>query len=432
VHYSQLDIELKMAAAPRLVHNIAALVSVQAIGYVVPLLTLPYVTRVLGAAGWGTVAWTQIVLGYFALLTNWGFLWSGTRKVARLRNDPGALSNAFFAILTAQCFLGAAAISMLLFLILLVPFFHQLAAYYLFGIGVIAGNVLFPIWFLNGLEMMRQVANVQILTRLAAVPLVFLIVRKPDDAPLVIAIYATTNICGGFFVLLWIRKNLNLIWRWPRRTEVIAELKEGGVLFSSTAWIGLYTTLTPTVLGIVAGPAVVGYYALADRLRQLAQSVMKPVSDSLFPRMSHLFASDATDARRLLVRSCAFILPVAALTSVALWGLAGPIVQVLAGAKFKAAVPVLRWLAPLPLVISLSNIFGVQIMLPRLKTKAFNLILAAAGMLSLVALLPLIHWWGAEGAAMNCFGVECFVTISMGLYLWKTGFFGRLRPLAHQ
>ncbi len=414
-----------MTTAPKLIHNIAALVSVQAIGYVLPLITLPYVTRVLGAAGWGTVAWTQIVLSYFCLLTNWGFLWSGTRKVARLRSDPEGMSETFFAILIAQWLLGAVAIFLLLSLVLFVPLFHQFSAYYLFGIGIIAGNILFPIWFLNGLELMKQVATVQILTRLMAVPLIFLIVKRPQDAPLMIAIYAATNVCGGILALLWIRKNINLIWRMPRRTEVIAELKEGGVLFGSTAWIGLYTTLTPTVLGIVAGPAVVGYYALADRIRQLVQSIMKPISDSLFPRMSHLFANDAADARRLLLRSCTIILPGAALASIVLWGSAGLVVALLGGAKFKAAVPVLKWLAPLPFVIGLSNVFGVQVMLPRLKTKAFNAILAAAGAVSLVALLPLIHWKGAEGAAINTFGVECFVTLSMGLYLWKTGFFVR-------
>lgn len=414
-----------MTSAPKIIHNITALVSVQVIGYVLPLITLPYVTRVLGVAGWGTVAWTQIVLGYFALLTNWGFMWSGTRKVARLRSSPEELSQTFYAILFAQWLLGAVAIILLLILISFVPLFRQFTPYYLFGIGIIGGNVLFPIWFLNGLELMKQVAVVQILTRLAAVPLIFAIIKKPQDAPLMIAIYAATNICGGIFSLLWIRRNLNLIWRMPRWTEIFGELREGGVLFASTAWIGLYTTLTPTILGVVAGPAAVGYYALADRLRQLAQSVMKPISDALFPRMSHLFANDAADARRLLLQSCAIILPMAAVMSIVLSVAAGPIVTLLAGAKFKAAIPVLRWLAPLPFIIAISNVFGVQIMLPRLKSKAFNRILAAAGFLSLIAILPLIRRWGAEGAAMNSFGVECFVTLSMGFYLWRTGFFGR-------
>ena len=61
---------MKALSPPRLRHNVAALMSVQALGYLIPMITLPYVTRVLGATGWGSVAWTQVVIGYFILLTN--------------------------------------------------------------------------------------------------------------------------------------------------------------------------------------------------------------------------------------------------------------------------------------------------------------------------------------------------------------------------
>src|SRR5208282_3468834 len=172
-----------------------------------------------------------------------------------------------------------------------------------------------------------------------------------------------------------------------------------------------------------SGPAVVGYYALADRVRQLVQSVLRPISDALFPRMSHLFSTDAPGALRLLLRSCRIILPVAALGSMTLWIGADEIVAVLGGKQFLPSVVVLRWLAPLPLVIAASNILGVQVMIPNLRTRAFNGILALAGALSLCILYPLIHWKGAEGAAINTFVAECFVTSAMALYLWKTGFF---------
>ena len=410
-------------ATPRLIHNVAALVSVQALGYVLPLITLPYVTRVLGVAGWGSVAWTLVVINYFYTLTNWAFFWTGTRKVATLRDDTEQLSRTFLTIYVGQWILCAIAIAVLVILVAFVPVFHRFAAYFLFATGLIVANVLFPVWFLTGLEMMRQIAIVQILVRLSSVPLIFLLIKKPADAPYLVAIYAATNVCGGILAMHWISRNVDLIWRMPKIRDVFAELAAGSALFGTSTCIGLYSTLTPTVLGIVAGPTVVGYYAIADRVRQLVQAVTKPLSDALFPRMSHLFAKDTAAAHRLILKSSAIILPVAALMSIVLWGAAGIIVVTVAGAKFKAAIPILRWLAPLPIVISLSNVLGVQIMLPQQKMKAFNLIFVAASVLSLSALLPLIHWRGAEGAAMNSLGVECFVTLSMCLYLWRTGYF---------
>jgi PST family polysaccharide transporter len=365
----------------------------------------------------------QIIIGYFTLVTNWGFAMSGTRKVAAHRNEPECVSDIFLASWAAQWLLCAFVILLLVLLILFVPFFNRYAMYFLWGIGGIISSVLFPVWFLNGMERMKQIAAIQIVARAAGIPLLFLLVQSPQDAPLVLAIGAMTGILGGAITLAWMNKHLGLIWRWPSKLRILDELREGAAIFASTVWIGLYTTLTPTILGLVAGNAAVGYYVLADRARQLAQSALTPISQALFPRMSQLFQTNSTQARALLLRSSKLILLISASSSMALWILAEHIVILLAGEQFRPAITVLKWLAPLPFVISLSNIFGVQILLPNQKTKAFNRVLSVAGALSLVMILPLILWKGAEGAAINTFITECFVTLAMALYLWKTGFF---------
>lgn len=419
----QADFKISMKNPPRLLHNIAALGSVQVIGYLLPLITLPYVTRVLGVEAWGKVALAQVVVGYFILVTNWGFSLSGTRKIAAVRGDHQQLSDIFMATWAAQWLLGFAAILLLVVLILVLPFFQSSARYYAFGLGNIVSGVLFPVWFLNGLERMKQVATIQITTRLIAVPLIFLFIQTPSDAPLMIAIGAASGILGGVLTIIWMKKNLGLAWKIPSWNQITMELKEGGVILGSSIWISLYTTLTPTVLGVVAGPIAVGYYALADKARQLAQSALTPISQALFPRMSHLFNTDVASARLLLYRSAKLILLLSASASLSLWLLAEYFVILLAGEQFRPAITVLKWLAPLPFVISLSNIFGIQIMLPTHKTKSFNRILGVAGALSLGMILPLIQWKGAEGASINTFVTECFVTLAMAIYLWKSGFF---------
>lgn len=412
-----------MTSLPRLRHNIAALGSIQIAGYLLPLITLPYLTRVLGVEAWGTVALVQIVIGYFTLITNWGFGISGTRKIAADRNNLKKVTDIFLAIWTAQWLLSAAAIILLAFLILFSPFFKQNEMYYLWGIGGIIGNVLFPVWLLNGLERMKQVAIIQIGTRAAAIPLIFIFIKSPEDAPLMLGIGAATGILSGALTLAWIHKYIGVEWRWPSKARIIDELQEGMAIFTSTVWIGLYTTLTPMILSLFAGNAAVGYYALADRTRQLAQSALTPISQALFPRMSHLFQTDSEQARVILLRTSKLILLVSASASLVLWAFGEHIIIVLAGEQFRPAIDVLQWLAPLPFVISLSNILGIQILLPNRKTKAFNRILGVAGALSLTMIFLLIQWKGAEGASINTLITECFVTLAMALYIWKTGFF---------
>ena len=408
---------------PRLRTNVLALGSVQFLGYLIPLLTLPYVTRTIGVDAWGTVGLVQIIIGYFNLVTNWGFGMSGTRKIAAHRTDKNYRSRIFIAAWAAQLILGFVVVIVLILLIVFIPFFESYKNFYLLGIGIIVGNIMLPVWFLNGMECIKQSAIIQICSRVLSLPLIFIFVKSSSDAYLMIAIGAFTSLTSGVATIWWIFHNLDINWRYPTFKEIFIEIKEGATAFASSVWITLYTTLTPVVLGVVAGQASAGYYILADRFRQLAQSLLAPISQSLFPRMSSLFNDDTLKAKQLLLRSSKLILAISASSSFSLWIFSEFIVVTFAGEDFRPAVPVLQLLAPLPFIISLSNIFGIQILLPINKTKEFNGILAVAGALSLSMIIPLISLRNEQGAAINTLLVELFVTLSMAAYLWKIGFF---------
>lgn len=405
-------------ASSRLVQNISALSLVQAIGYFIPLLTLPYLTRVLGPEEWGHVVWMQVILGYFSVFTDWGFSWSGTRKAATLRNDLAALSESFLAGWTVQWMLCVVAVGILLGLGLYAPFFAPFRGFVFFGSGVIVAGVLFPVWLLSGLERLREIAIMQLLIRACTVPLIFLLVRNPGDGKFVFLTAALTGLIGGAASVFWMWRRLLLCWKWPRWSKVQSEFLESGAIFFSRVWIVLYTSLIPTILGMMVGAQTVGQFILADRIRMAVQSVLAPVSQALFPRMSYLFAHDRVAAMRLLQRSSMVIVLVSSVASLAMFILAKQIISLAAGPGFQDSVTLLRWLSPLLVITAMSNIFGVQIMLPNLMTQAFTRILTGAGFLSLSLVWWLIAKFGVEGAAINAFIVECFVTGSMALYIF--------------
>lgn len=405
----------------RLVQNIAALGAVQLSSYLIPLITLPYVTRILGAENWGRVALAQIILTYFTMVTNWGFGFSGTRKIAANRGDAAYVSAVFMAAWAAQWALLFLSGVTLLTLVWLQPFFESYSSLLLIGFGITAGSVLFPIWLLNGLERMKQVATVQIATRFSTVPLIFLFVRNPDDGPALIAINAGTALVGGFATMWWITRHLGLRWGAPSLKEVAAEFREGAGVFASTVAISLYTSFIPALLGVINGPTAVGYYALADRIRLVAQSVLSPIANALFPRMSHLFMNDIHGARQLVKKASLVTLPIAACSSAGLWILSDSLVVLLGGEQFRPAGTLLRIMAPMPLIIALSNLLGIQIMLPSGHTRAFNRILHSAALISLGVVVPSVYWLGAQGAASSALLIEFYVTAAMLVYAWKSG-----------
>lgn len=402
---------------PRLRHNIAALGLVQLGNYLVPLLTLPYLTRVLGAEGFGRVVFVQGVIAFLILLVDFGFSWSTTRHIAAHRSDRQEVSRVFFATWIVQWVLVVLAAALMWALSICVPAIEVDASLYVWGFGMVIGHALFPLWLLQGLEQMRSVAVIQLGSRVLSLPLLFVFVKQPEDVVMAVGFYSVVALLAGILSIFAIVRMRVVDWCQPTILDLVAVFREGAGLFFSRISISLYTSLIPIAIGSWAGHAQLAYFNLADRLRMVVSSIIAPVLQALFPRMSLLYQSDPSSANRLAVKVAMGVCAVTLGAGALMWLLAGYIMQVFGGAGFQEAVPVLRWLAFVPCVVALSNLLGVQVMLPQGMNKPFSTILTMASVLSLLLMHPLIHSWQALGAAQLIFIVEVVVTVSMALYL---------------
>ena len=409
----------------RLHQNVIALTALQASNYLIPLITLPYLTRVLGPERYGVLATVFIAMQYIIIFTDYGFSWTATRDIAAHRTSPEKTSAIFSATWAAQWLLTGISFLLLCTAIVASPVLWQDRFVYLMGFTIVIGHLLFPLWLLNGLECMREIAAFQVFSRLAMLPLLFLFVRKPADLLYAVLITGVGSIISGTSALLWIRKRQLVRMQSPNIRSIGIALREGGQVFGSRVSISLYTILTPILLGAFAGTTEVGYFNVADRVRNAAQSLLSPISQTLFPRMSHLYAHDLDAAQGLLRRSILATTVVSASSSAALWILSDWIILILAGNHFANAASVLRWMSPLPLVVGLSNVFGIQVMLPNHLHRSFNVILLAAGIISLLLISPLVLWKQSTGAAITLLITESFVTCTMAIYLSRTGLLPR-------
>lgn len=410
----------------KLFQNIGALTFLQAANYLAPLLTIPYLTRVLGTEAFGLAAFVQVLMAWFVIVVNYGFPWSATREIAANREDHYYVSRVFSANWTVQWVLTALTGVVLAIAVLAVPQLRQDAAVYFAGFSFVLSTVLFPVWLMQGLERLREVAAIQICGRLALLALVFVLVRGPEDVALAIFAQGAGGIVAGCICLVWLRRQATVRFVLPTSADIWQAARNGGRVFVSQIAISFYTTFVPTALGVASGVTMVGQYMVADRARGAAQSMLIPISQALFPRMSFLFGKNDLDGARRLVRySLMATLIISGSASLAIFVLADWIVFFLGGPEFTAAIPVLRWLAAVPLCVGLSNLFGVQIMLPRGKIAAFNTILISAAVLGVAMIFPMAGWRGAEGAAMTILIVELWVTAAMAFYLGRIGLIGK-------
>lgn len=400
--------------------NIASLSAVLAANTLIPLITLPYLTRTLGVKSFGELAFVQVVMMYTLIFTDYAFSWSAVREVASVRDDRSFLSKVFFSVWSAQWLLTAVAGVVLLLIGWAAGLSEAKLALYALGfLAIVIGNTLFPLWFFQGIERMGEIAVIQVGTRALSVPAIFLLVQSPADTWIALAIQASVSLLAGGCGLVYLWRSGWLHAHTPKPSEIFSSLQKGSALFVSKLGISLYTTLAPLALGLMAGTNAVSYFSLADRIRNAGQSLLSPIANALFPRLSHLYISDRARATRLAQKGFALTLGLSALISLILFFAAEPAVALLGGEDFGPAASVLRILSSLPLIVGLSNVFGVQIMLPNGRTREFNTILGLAAALGLIAIWPLSHSFGALGAAVSVVGVELFVTLAMALYLFR-------------
>ena len=416
--------------ASSLRRNIVALTVLQAANILLPLATFPYLLRVLRPENFGAYVFAQAIIGYVVLLTEYGFNWSSTAEVARVQHDREAVSKIFWATQGAKALVAVAGLVILLLAAFFVPRLHRMLPILLATSPLVIGTVLFPQWLFQGLERMTFTTISVLSARLLLLPLTFFLVHSPADTWIASLISSMTLVVAGALASILIARNRLIVARMPSGADIFGALREGWHTFISTAAISLYTTTNSVLLGFTAGDVAVGYFGVADKVRNVAQAPLVPISNAIYPRVTALFSQDSEKAF-VLVRKMLYLMgSTMLLCSVALWVGAEWIVHVAMGHGYEPAVIVLKWMALMPLLICLSNVLGVQIMLPLGMKRRVSEILIISGLFNLVLLVPLASLYGAQGAAMSALATEFLVTALMALNLIRCkipAFYTRMR-----
>jgi PST family polysaccharide transporter len=399
--------------------NIASLGVLQVFNYALTLSTLPYLARTLGVAGWGRVVFVQMVINYLMWVANWGFYLGATKRVAAERADRGALSHTFLTTWVAQWCLTGLLAGVLFISINVVPMLADHKDLYLAGAGLLLGNALTPLWYLNGLEKIRESAIIQMAVKVLALPLIFTLVKEGSGTVTYLAINSACAVTVGVFTMWWIHRSGAIRWHVPHLRDVLIAVAQEYRWFISSLWANLNGSLIPTALGIVGGAAELGYYNLADRVRSAAITILHPITKALFPRMCYLFHHDQAQALRLLKRSGIAMLVLSGIMSVTLLLFSSDILGILGGNDFRSGASALMWLAFTPVFTTASSFIIHQILVPSGNAQGYNKAMFLTLFLNAVLVVPAVSFLGAQGAAIASFSTELFAAIYLIIYVWR-------------
>ncbi|MBK7498367.1 MAG: flippase [Ignavibacteriales bacterium] len=399
--------------------NFTSLSILQIANYIFPIITLPYLVRVLGPEKYGLVSFATAFAAYFTIITDYGFNLSATQEISVNRNDKKRIAEIFSSVFTLKVSFFILSSIFFFAIVFLVPQFqNHLLLFFITFLGVL-GTALFPLWFYQGIEKMNYILVINVSVRLITTALVFVLIKDENDFIKLAGLNTSALFAIGFVGLVVAFNKFQIKYILPEKELLKMQLKNGWNLFLSTVWINLYTTSNVFILGLFAPANVVGYFAAADKIRLAFQGILSTMSQSVFPYVNKLLSESYERFINFNRKLFKVALSAGTIISITLFLFAEPLVNIVLGKDYEPSVLVLRIIAWLPLVIFLSNVLGIQTMLPMNKHKSFAIILFFAAMINLILSFILVPKYYEIGTAISVLVTEIFVTMAFFVFVKK-------------
>ena len=403
--------------------NIASLSVLQAITYFLPVIILPYLFRVLGPEKFGLIAFAQAFVQYFMILTDYGFSISATKEISIHREVHAKVCKAFSTVMTVK--IGLAFLSLLALgaIVYFIPKFRNDWMVYVLSFGAVVGNTLFPIWFFQGTEKMKYIADLNIAGGVITALLIFLFVRRPQDyllVPLInSAVFLVTGLAGQYIVF----RKFRVSFKFQGYKNIQQQLKAGWDIFISIAAINAYTTTRVFAIGLLTNNTITGFYSIAEKIANFFQTFpLSSFTQALFPRLSRIFHKNKIKAIRIMQRLQQITTNAALIFLPSVFIFAHVIVRVACGGDYPETVLALRLLL-ISVFFVCANSFRVQFLLVCGKTHIYSRIHVIMAMIGLPLIFLLISSFSYVGAAIATVAIEAGIFIITYFTVRKLSFY---------
>ena len=270
----------------KLLSNFMSLSSLQIVNMVLPLVTLPYLIRVLSPENFGLVMFAQAFSLYFMILVDYGFSFSATRSISLNRDNRDKITEIFSVVMQIKIiFILISLIVMLLIINNFDRFYINKELYYLSFIYII-GQALFPVWYFQGHEDMKYVTYLNIIAKVIFTIFIFIFVQGPDDYLYVPLLNGSGFLVAAMLSLWIITKKYNENFKFYNYRVMLFYFKDSSDFFLSRVSVSIYTSSNAFLLGLFTNNLTVGYYSIAEKLYMALRSLYSPISTALYPYIS--------------------------------------------------------------------------------------------------------------------------------------------------
>lgn len=388
-----------------LASNFGYLMIMQITGYIFPLLTIPYLAKVIGVDGFGKIAFAAAVIVWFQTITDWGFSYTATRDVARNRDSLEKVSEIFSNVLWAKSLLALVSFIILFILTEFIPYLKENQILLFITFILVPAKILFADWFFQAIEKMKFITIFDLISKAIFTLCIFIFVKEKSDfilQPLFLSLGSILVGLASFYLIIFKFKIKILS---PNYLEIINTIKNSKDVFINNIVPNFYNSFSSVLLGFWGGSVANGLLDAGGKFANIAQQFINIFSRVFFP-----FLSRRSDKHSVYAK---INITISIVSSIVLVLIAPFVIKIFFTPEFYQSIIVLQIMACSLVFLALSSTYGVNYMIIHGYEKSLRNITIISSLIGFILCFPLIYLYNFLGAAITVTLTRAIIGLSI-------------------
>ena len=385
----------------KLVSNFLHLVSLQGLTFILPLITMPYLFRVLGAEKFGLVAFALATINIFRVLVDYGFHLTSTRDISLNKDNNNKLIEIYSNTILTKLILFAMTFMVLNILIVFIDKFTNNWLLFYETFLFVLGYAIFPTWFFQGIEEMKYISYLNIIAKILFISGVFLFIKSPSDYMLYPLFNGLSIIIIALYSIFLIYKKYNIKLVWQPLENIRKTLKDGWNIFVGEFSLSLNSNFITILLGFTTTMDGIGYFSLANRIINISTTIMNIIRNVTFPYLNRNF-----DKFKIIT---IVMIGVGSILAISIFSLSPILLPFIFGDKIMNSLMIIYILALSPILYAFIYSFGSTYLLIQNEDKEYKKNVIIISILNIFLALVLIPTYGIYGGAITIIIIRFFL-----------------------
>lgn len=381
--------------------NIIYNVIYQVLIFVIPLITMPYVSRVLGADGIGIYSYTYSIAYYFMIIAMLGLNNYGNRTIAKVRDNQEIMSKEFWSIYIFQ--LLTTSIMIISYFVYILIFCKEYKIIAILQSMYVISSAFDINWFFFGIEKFKLTITRNTIIKVLSLILIFVFVRTENDVWKYTVILAGSTLLSNIVLFSFLRKYIK--FAKINKVDVLKHLKPNLVLFLPVIAVSIYKIMDKIMLGMMASVTEVGYYESAEKIINVPIAIITAVGTVMLPRISNMISNDQEEqVKQILNRTMPLVMCLSLAMMLGLMAIAEDFAIIYFGQAFTKSGVLIQLLSITIIFLSWGNVIRTQYLIPKERDKDYIISAFLGAIVNFIMNIIFIPKYQAVGA---CFGTIC-------------------------